>query len=191
MLNLMKYIYLFILLISCSLTSSCAYHNEYPSSWSPLNSSPQGDCTNISGKFMDKGEFGGCSEYKASLSHKLFGHLVYKMNITLNEATHVLFSQNNNEKIKVTVLKNDKEIYSKLFEKTQNQFECEEGFVKIPINVFLNMDGVLAKEWITLYLVKSEDYLTIKSKNSTVGMMFFIPAVATSTSWLRFKQIHN
>ncbi len=167
-----------------------------------LNTSSQGDCPNISGKFLDEGEFGEYSypEYKASLSHRLFGELNRLFGyldmedsdgIIIARPTHVLFSQNGNKEIKISVLKNDKEIYSILLDKTQNQFQCKKGYVKFSTSDFLHSGGVLLKTKLALYLVVSENYLTIKCQESSTGMMFFIPIVLRNTSWLRFKQIHK
>ncbi len=170
--------------------SACAYHNEYPNDWSIINLTPTDECPIISGIYLNEGEAG--SHYnKISLSSILFAEETYKQYDAFKEASHVLISQIKEEIVEIKVLNNDKEIYSEVFKRKSDQFYCEEGLLKIKRSEFTSRDGAVGQEREKLGLKVADDYLIIKSESKHMGMLFFIPAIESGTSWYRFMQENN
>lgn len=182
-----SWIFYIIAIVELSLLlTSCAMHNQYPSSWGGLITVEENKCTDISGIYRNTGEKEkGVSEYKLS---KILG---FKDEIG---ETHVKITQLKDDTFEIsgwdTVGDEQKLVYKKSY--PERKYSCtpegvkasshtESTFVPEGLGAFGTMTG-------SFYLTKNTDGdLVVKDTGTVIGLsMLIIPMIGAGTDWYRF-----
>ena len=158
-----------------ALLTGCVSKQEYPTEWTQVSPS-NFDCPMISGTYSSIGELKDNS-YSPSLNTILNIH-----GLADSLAIHA-----DDKKLTITPYKNALEISTIEIAIPKESIYCEDGYLVFEEEQNYNQGGALAQEWHTYYLTTNAEGLVIKQRQSTLGMLFFVPIASSETSWILFR----
>ena len=166
-------VYLLVMIIF----TGCISKQDFPSSWEKIEKKDN-YCSNITGTYVNKGVLIQ-SRYSPLLS-----------NILLDSSKDISLIKLllNDKKLIITGYSNNKLIKSKELDINENNLSCKDNFWTFEIDEIINKGGVLAKQWDTYFLSKTNEGLVIKKKSTASGLMFLIPIIGSDSTWILFQK---
>lgn len=143
------------------------------------------DCQSIVGTYDNQGEIIGYTDHP-SLAGELFGF--GSVGFCPDAVTFSLPDPNT---LVVTVLGTEGEVFRRTLS-TKDNFICQDGHAVVTDFHLGDADIAFTLSWNAIELMPSPDYLIAKVRSKGAAMFFFVfPLMGSSTSWYRFKRLHD
>ena len=173
-------------LILILLTTGCVSNSPYPVEWPPLSKPQAKDCQYIVGTYDNQGEMIGYPDHP-SLAGELFGFGSLEF-----APDTVSFSLPDPNTLVVTVLGTEGEVFRRTLSTKDDNFICQDGHAVVTDFHLGDANIAFTLEWDAIELMPSADYLIAKVRSKGAAVFFFVfPVMGESTSWYRFKRLHD
>ena len=180
-----------IIIIAALLTASCVSYQRLPSDWASTGSSAGDKCPQIAGEYNNIGEDANKEEQhlvmlffekESSGNRALLQSLLYK-------TTHISFQQKDEDSLSIVAWSDREMLCSKSLSLKAGDFKCEDGWLTFNSTLVRAGGLVMTKDWQTIRVARSGDYLLVKSDEKGVGTIFLIPAAGADSAWMRFPAV--
>ncbi len=173
--------------------TSCVSYQKLPSDWASTGTSSGDKCPQIAGKYNNIGEDANKDEQhlvmlffekESSRDRALRDSLLYR-------TTHISFQQKDQDSLSIIAWRDKEMLCSKTLSLKAGDFKCEDGWLIFNSTILLAGGLVMTKNWQTIRVSRSGDYLLVKMEEIGVGIIFLVPAAGSDTAWMRFPAVES
>jgi hypothetical protein len=185
----MKLLYIAVILMTASLTTSCASHQAIPDNWKMPELVEGENCPDISGQYINLGE--ASDKKPVPLKFQWFWKDLSKYPVPLESWREVrqISIRQVADQLEIVAVSDGGTIYSEIMKKESGDYSCQDGWLRIKASISGGVSSAMSSAHYIRGFAIADGYLIEKEEYSSFSLVLIIPITGSGTRWYRFLRI--